>query len=42
MTKPEYPGTPKWVRLLGFIALALLVSFILLHLTGNAPMSQGR
>ena len=38
MAPPPYPGTPSWVRWLGLLAIALVVLFVLLHLTGNAPM----
>jgi len=29
------PGTPRWVKVLGIIAIILLVLFVILHLTGN-------
>ena len=29
------PGTPRWVKVLGLIALALLLLFVILHLTGG-------
>ena len=28
-------GTPRWVKVFGIIALALVLLFIILHLTGN-------
>lgn len=41
MTPPPYPGAPRWVRLFGFIFVALIVLFVVLHLTGNAPVGHG-
>lgn len=41
MAPPPYPGTPRWVRWLGALALAMVLAFVVLHLTGNAPMSHG-
>ncbi|MDQ8706529.1 hypothetical protein RCO28_29250 [Streptomyces sp. LHD-70] len=29
------PGTPRWVKVSGAVALALVVAFLLLHLTGS-------
>ena len=29
-----YPGTPRWVKLLGLAALVLVVLVVLLHLSG--------
>jgi hypothetical protein len=35
-SKPnDYPGAPRWVKLLGVIALALLVVFAAVHITGR-------
>jgi hypothetical protein len=31
------PGTPRWVKAFGIIALVLILAFAGLHLTGNAP-----
>lgn len=41
MAPPPYPGAPRWVRWLGVLAAALVLLFVVLHLTGNAPMSHG-
>ena len=41
MAPPPYPGAPGWVRWLGILAVALVLLFVVLHLTGNAPMSHG-
>jgi len=30
-------GTPRWVKVFGIIAIALVLLFVVLHLTGNAP-----
>ncbi len=32
------PGTPRWVKAFGVIAIVLLLLFAGLHLTSNAPM----
>ncbi len=37
---PPAPGdesTPRWVKVLGIIAIVLIVLFVILHLTGNSP-----
>ena len=31
------PGTPRWVKAFGIVAIVLLLLFAGLHLTGNAP-----
>jgi hypothetical protein len=39
-TKPDpetIPGTPRWVKVFGFIGLVLIVLLIILHLSGNSP-----
>jgi len=33
-------GTPRWVKVFGIIALALLVPFVIMHLAGLSPMSH--
>lgn len=43
---PPYPGTPSWVKVLGIIALVLVVMFVILHLTGHGlgghtPLEHG-
>lgn len=30
-------STPRWVKMLGITVVALLVLFVILHLTGNSP-----
>jgi hypothetical protein len=35
------PVTPVWVKACGVIALILVVLFVVLHLTGHAPMGHG-
>ena len=30
-----YPGTPRWVKISGLIAIVLILLFVILHLTGN-------
>jgi hypothetical protein len=34
---PAYPGTPRWVKLLGIITLVLVLLVAIAHLTGVAP-----
>ncbi|MEV7069116.1 hypothetical protein AB0N97_41165 [Streptomyces collinus] len=29
------PGTPRWVKVSGIVALAVVVLFLVLHLTGS-------
>jgi hypothetical protein len=31
------PGTPRWVKVFGIIAIVLVLLFAGLHLTGNTP-----
>jgi hypothetical protein len=31
------PGTPRWVKVLGIVLVALMLAFAGLHLTGNVP-----
>lgn len=33
----SYPGTPRWVKLAGIIALVLVLLVGIVHLTGVAP-----
>jgi hypothetical protein len=33
-------GTPRWVKVFGIIALALLVLLVIMHLAGLSPMSH--
>jgi hypothetical protein len=35
------PGTPRWVKAFGIILVVLLLAFVGLHLTGNAPTHLG-
>jgi len=35
------PGAPVWVKAFGVIAVVLIVLFVVLHLTGLAPMGHG-
>ena len=30
------PSTPRWVKVLGIIAIVLTLLFVILHLTGNS------
>jgi hypothetical protein len=31
----SYPGAPRWVKILGIIALALAITFVVVHLAGG-------
>ena len=33
---PDAP-TPRWVKMFGFIAVVVLLAFIILHLAGGGP-----
>ena len=33
------PGAPRWVKTLGIVLVVLLIAFLAMHLTGNAPMA---
>ena len=33
------PGTPRWVKVFGVIAIIVLVVFVVLHLTGVVGMA---
>ena len=33
------PGAPRWVKVFGIVLVVLLIAFLALHLTGNAPMA---
>ncbi|MDQ6693348.1 MAG: hypothetical protein M3014_02870 [Chloroflexota bacterium] len=35
------PSTPGWVKVLGIIAVVLILLFVGLHLTGLAPVGHG-
>jgi len=35
------PGAPVWVKAFGVIAVVVIVLFVVLHLTGHAPMGHG-
>jgi len=37
----RYPGTPRWVKLFGIFALALVLLFVVLHLTGRGLGDHG-
>ena len=34
---PPYPGTPRWVKIAGIIALVLILLVGIMHLSGVAP-----
>jgi len=38
---PAYPGTPRWVKVLGLISLALVVVFVAVHLAGGGFRHHG-
>jgi hypothetical protein len=31
------PSTPRWVKITGIIGIALVLLFVILHLTGHSP-----
>ena len=33
------PSTPRWVKAFGVVLVVLLLAFLVLHLTGHAPMA---
>jgi hypothetical protein len=33
--RPRYPGTPRWVKVLGVVTLILAVTFAVVHLSGG-------
>ena len=33
------PGTPRWVKAFAIVLVVLLVAFLALHLTGQAPIA---
>jgi hypothetical protein len=35
--RPPYPGTPRWVKIAGIIALVLVLLVGIMHVTGSAP-----
>ena len=32
---PQYPGAPRWVKVVGVIVLILIVLIVILHLAGR-------
>jgi hypothetical protein len=34
------PGTPRWVKVFGIIAIILVLLLVTLHLTGHSPMNH--
>ena len=34
-------GMPRWVKIFGVVAIAILVAFVLLHVLGIAPHGHG-
>jgi len=37
----SYPGAPRWVKGLGIISLALVVTFVVVHLAGGGFRRHG-
>ena len=35
--RPPYPGTPRWVRAFGIIAIVVVLLFVIMLLTGHGP-----
>jgi hypothetical protein len=38
---PAYPGAPRWVKILGFISVVLVVAFVAAHLAGGGFRHHG-
>ena len=38
---PPYPGTPRWVKVFGIIAIVLILLFVILLLTGRSRHGPG-
>lgn len=39
--RPVYPGTPRWVKMTGIVAGALVLLVVILILAGGGPGRQG-
>lgn len=39
---PPYPGTPRWVKVFGIIAIGLVLLVVILLLTGGPGHGPGR
>ena len=39
--QPDYPGAPRWVKVLGLIVFFMLIVFVLMRLTGHTPPHGG-
>jgi hypothetical protein len=35
--RPSYPGTPRWVKVFGIVAIVLVVLVVIMLLTGHGP-----
>jgi hypothetical protein len=35
--RPPYPGTPRWVKMFGIIAIVLVLLIAIMLLTGHGP-----
>jgi ABC-type transporter Mla subunit MlaD len=35
--RPPYPGTPRWVKVFGIIAIVVVLLFVIMLLTGHGP-----
>jgi len=33
--QPEYPGTPRWVKIFGIITIVLVLVFAIVHISGH-------
>lgn len=40
--RPPYPGTPRWVKVLGIIALVLVLLFVAMMFVGGGEHGPGR
>ncbi|HLM22692.1 MAG TPA: hypothetical protein VK390_14355 [Propionibacteriaceae bacterium] len=35
--RPPYPGTPRWVKVFGIIAIVVILLVVIMLLTGHGP-----
>ena len=38
---PAYPGTPRWVKVLGIVAIVAALTFVIVHLAGGGFRHHG-
>jgi hypothetical protein len=40
--RPPYPGTPRWVKVFGIIAIVVVLLVVFMLLTGHGPVATRR